>query len=358
MKLDKQIPISSSLDTRTLPQVPLRDPPAAAPQQPGQPEQPPTLASASARQHTRLAEKHSSKESGFSLQLNQQLTAMQSADHYLTSLTEQLSTLKLNLSRQLASPQSLAERDSISWSLEQANTLLEQRRTLSGGSLDATFRLRLTEPLRSHVRLQGLDSIEQIQRSGRETLVFTAGRALPEPMAVVLDDGMSADQVLRRFNSGLGSAGIRAELDQDGDLKFSAPEQDWRRIAPQLRVRGEGKLFGHDGFVPVVSHEDGWLAFTFNAQQDSPREMRQLLDSVVTGLDRIGALREQIGQRQEDVREFLARQESLDEQQWALHFASAIFRRNGQSASSYAVLSQTVMAQAQLTRFEVVSLLS
>lgn len=356
MKLDKQAPVSSSLETRTLPSVPLRDPPPAAAQQPGRAATP--AAAAPAPVASRLTERQASRENGFSLQLNQQLTAMQSADQYLSSLAEQLSELKLNLSRQIASPQSLAERDSISYALEKANALLEQRSTLSGGSLDATFRLRLTEPLRSQVRLQGLDSLEHIQRSGRETLVFAAGRALPEPLAVVLDDGLNEEQVLRRFNSGLGSSGIRAELDPDGNLKFSAPEQDWRRIGPYLKVRGEGKLFPRDGFTPVTSHEEGWLAFSFNAQQDSLREMRQLLDSVVAALDRIGTLREQIRQRQEDVREFLARQESLDEQQWALHYASAVFRRNGHNASSYALLSRTVLAQAQLTRFEVVSLLS
>src|SRR6188508_3256733 len=42
--------------------------------------------------------------SGFSLQLNQQLSSMQVADGYLGELGEHLSALKLSISRQLSSP--------------------------------------------------------------------------------------------------------------------------------------------------------------------------------------------------------------------------------------------------------------
>ncbi len=352
MKIDKQVPVTTSLDTRSLPQVPFRDPATATPSSPANTTPRPNSDA------SRASGQFQSKDSGFSLQLNQQLTSMQSADHYLSTLAEQLAALKLNLSRQISSPQANAEKENVSRSLEQVNALLEQRSALSGGSLDATFRLRLMEPLRSHFRLEGLDSVAAIQQSGRETLVFVAGRALPEPLTVALDDGMSEEQVLRNFNSGLGAAGIRAELNQNGELKFSAPEQDWHKIAPQLKVRGEGKLYEAGAFNPVVSQEEGLHGFEFDPQTDSLRDLRQLLDSVVSALDRVSALREQIAQRQQDVSDFLARQESQDEQAWALNFARTVFKQNTHTASSYAVLSQTVLAQAQLTRFEVVSLLS
>ena len=57
-------------------------------------------------------------------------------------------------------------------------------------------------------------------------------------------------------------------------------------------------------------------------------------------------------------KEFLAQQESQDEKQWALNFAGAVFDTQGRKASRYSVVAQTVIAQAQLTRFAVVSLLS
>jgi hypothetical protein len=347
MKIDKQLPLTTALEPNARAQTPWPNAPETA--------RPPRQRAT----ENRSAEKYpNAKESGFSLQLNQQLSSMQSAEQYLRELSNQLSALKLNISRQLSSPQTSAERESIEQTMRQVNTLLEQRSKLSGESLDATFKLRLNEPLRSHFSIQGLESIEAIQRSGNETLLFNATRTLPEPVAVVLEEGMSEEQILRRFNSSLGSAGIRAELNQDGALKFSAPEQSWQALKVQLKVQGEGKLFAKGAFNPISSHEDGLQSFDIDLKNGSARELRQLLDSVVATLDRVSSLREQLSQRQADVREFLARQESLDEQQWALNFANAVFSRNARASASYGAQAQTVVAQAQLTRFAVVSLLS
>lgn len=345
MKIEKQLPAATGLDPR----------PGAQPQVPMAPAKP--RASEPRQVDTRPAEKLLSSGSGFNIQLNQQLSSMQSADRYLGELSEQLSALKLSISRQLASPQTPAERESILRSLQQVNTLLEQRSKRSGNSLDATLKVRLNEPLRSRFTLQGLDSVEKLQASGRETLIFTAGRALPEPAVVVLDDDMGVEQILRRFNSSLGIAGIRAELDQDGALQFSAPEQNWQQLKEQLKVRGEDKLFAKDGFTPLESFEEGFTGFSENLAKESARELRQLLDSVVAALDRVNTIRDQLNQRQDDVRDFLARQESANEKQWALQFASSVFNTEGRQGK-YSVTAQTVLAQANLTRFAVVSLLS
>ena len=45
-----------------------------------------------------------------------------------------------------------------------------------------------------------------------------------------------------------------------------------------------------------------------------------MLDTVVAALEKVGALREQLGQRQREIREFLAQQADVDEQQWARIF--------------------------------------
>ncbi len=345
MKVEKQLPLSSNTDTRARSKGRVLSTDAAR------------AAGTEAKASEARPAKAAGSSGGFNLQLNQQLSAMQSTDRYLGELANQLSALKLNLSRQLSSPQSVSDREPLVQGLQQVNDLLSERSKRTAQSLDASFKLRLNEPLRSRFSVQGLDSLEAIQHSGKETLVFSGGRALSEPLAVVLDDGMSEEQILRRLNSGLGSAGIRAELDQDGKLKFSMPENDWQVLKDQLRVKGEGKLFSEQP-TAAQTHEDGLPEFNPALARDSFRELRQLLDSVVSMLDKVGNLREQINQRQQDVRDFLARQESLDEQQWARTFAGAVFNINSRKSSSYAVVSQTVVAQAQLTRFAVVSLLS
>ncbi|WP_301357982.1 hypothetical protein [Stutzerimonas nitrititolerans] len=298
-----------------------------------------------------------SKSTSFSLQLNQQLSSMQSADSYLGDLQTRLSQLKLALSRQISSPPPNGE-EAIGQAVQQVDALLEERTKRSANSLDANFRLRLNEPVRSRFSLQGLESLEQIRQSGRETLLFSGGRQLAEPVAVVLDDEMSDEQILRRFNGSLGQAGIRAELDQNGQLKFSAREGDWQMLKTQLAVQGEGKLFAKGKYLHLPSQDEQLLSFPDDLQLDSFRELRRLLDSVVAGLDKITALREQMSNRQQEIREFLARQAHADEKQWAMDFSRSVFNLMQRSPSSYAAVTQTVVAQATISRFAVVSLLS
>lgn len=303
------------------------------------------------------AERGANKSASFNLQLNQQLSSMQTAESYLDQLAEHLGQLKLNIGRELANPQN-GDKQAVREAAQRVNALLEERTRRSGNALDASLKLRLHEPVRSRFSLQGLESVEAIQRSGKETLLFAGGRTLGEPVAVVLDDGMSIEQVLRRFNATLGHAGIRAELDRDGALKFSAQEGDWQSLKGQLKVQGEDKLFAKGRFTPLDSQEEGLKAFPTDFKGDTLRELRQVLDQVVSALDKVSSLREQIRNRQEDIREFLARQSDEDEQTWAHNFATAVFNLMRKSPSSYGAVTQTVVAQANLSRYAVVSLLS
>ncbi|MEL7560542.1 hypothetical protein [Stutzerimonas chloritidismutans] len=343
MKIGKQLPAVSAINPQERREALLRD--APAPLRAGAPADTP---------HT---ETTPSKNTSFSLQLNQQLSSMQSADSYLGDLQTRLSQLKLNLSRQISSPQPNGE-ESIRQTVQQVGELLKERSKRSGNSLDANLKLRLTEPVRSRFSLQGLESLEKIRQSGRETLLFSGGRQLAEPVAVVLDDEMSDEQILRRFNGSLGQAGIRAELDPNGELKFSAREGDWQKLKGQLAVQGEGKLFDKGRYVRVPSENEQLLSFPEELQLDSFRELRRLLDSVVAGLDKVTSLREQLSNRQQEIREFLARQAHADEKQWAMDFSRSVFNLMQRSPSSYAAVTQTVVAQATISRFAVVSLLS
>jgi hypothetical protein len=307
---------------------------------------------------TAHAEVANKKSTSFSLQLNQQLSSMQSAESYLNDLHGRLSQLKLSLSREISSPTSSSGPDAIRHAMQEVEQLLRERSKRSANSLDATLKLRLSEPVRSRFSLQGLESLEAIRQSGRETLLFSGGRQLAEPVAVVLDDDMSDEQILRRFNGSLGQSGIRAELDDSGRLRFSARESDWQQLKDQLAVQGEDKLFAKGRFQRLPSQEEQLLKFPEEPALDSLRELRRMLDTVVAGLEKVGALREQLGQRQREIREFLAQQADVDEQRWAKDFSHSVFNLMQRSPSSYAAVTQTVVAQANISRFAVVSLLS
>lgn len=343
MKIEKQSGLIALLDPRSR-------------TQPSLPEAARSARKASPAEPQGTADVRMGKDAGFSLQLNQQLSALQSADAYLGELATALASVKLGLGRQLGSPQS-SERDAIEKAAAQFNDLLGKRSARSGGSLDGAFNLRLNEPLRSRFSLQGLESVEAIQASGRETLLFRAGRQITEPVAVVLDDNLSARQILRRFNASLGQTGLRAELDADGALKFTAPEAEWLKTRDQLVVQGEGKLFERS-FQALPSHDDGVQALPTDVRQYSARELRQYLDQVLGTLERVTGLREQLGARQADVQAFLARHATRDDRDWAMQFASRAFEREGRSAAGFAAVNRAVAAQAHIGRFAVVSLLA
>ena len=63
----------------------------------------------------------------------------------------------------------------------------------------------------------------------------------------------------------------------------------------------------------LPSQDQELLSFPEELQLDSFRELRRVLDTVVAGLDKVTALREQLSNRQQEIREFLARQAHADE---------------------------------------------
>ncbi|MGY4534388.1 hypothetical protein ACVW0Y_003527 [Pseudomonas sp. TE3786] len=346
MKVEKPLTAIAALDPQERRQAVLRD----APLPTASKAEPPAS-------QTQTSERTRGKGASFNLQLNQQLSSMQSAESYLDELSSRLRQLKINLSRELSSAQG-ADKQGLQQAMQQVNQLLAERAERSGATLDSTLKLRLNEPLRSRFSLSGLDSLAAVQESGKETLLFSAGRQSSEPIAVVLDDDMSGEQVLRRFNVSLGQVGVRAELGQGGELKFSARESDWQTLKPQLAVQGEGKLFAKGSYQPVQSQDDQLFNFPAEVSADSQRELRRVLDSVVAALDKVGAIRDQLSHRQQEIRDFLARQANNDEKQWAADYAGSAFNLVNRSPASYAAVTQTVVAQANISRFAVVSLLS
>lgn len=95
---------------------------------------------------TRLAEATAnSKSTSFSLQLNQQLSSMQSADSFLGDLHSRLSQLKLVLSQQISSPPANGE-ETVQQAVRQVEELLQDRSKRTANSLDATFNLMQRSP--------------------------------------------------------------------------------------------------------------------------------------------------------------------------------------------------------------------
>lgn len=293
----------------------------------------------------------------YTIQLNRQLSSLQVSERYLARLEGDLGGLKLRLSQQLSTADAQgAERTRAA--IEQVRALLDERGPRTGGALGPAMDLSLNEPARVRFKLEGLDSAKAIRESGRETLVLNAGSRFGEPFVVLLEDDMSDSQLLQRLNAGLGRAGIRAAIDDGGQLMFSAREGDWERFTGQLSIRGEGRLFPKDAFTPINDHPERLLSLPADRMPDTVQELRGALDSVVAALEKIARLREQVAIQEQEIRRFLAQHADSDEREWARNYADAARDLLTRESQDYGAVSQTVLAQANISRFMVVSLLS
>ena len=177
MKIDKQLPVITSIDPQGRSGVEVQRAPG---------DDAKRLQPATREQAQRYL--GSSKRSGYNLQLNRQLTAIQSADSYLADVALRLDQLKLTLSRQLANPRP-DEQPAVMKAMSEVSRMLAERGKRSGGSLDSNLKLSLNEPARHRFRLAGLDSMEALQAAGDETLIIKAGRKQSEPGIVALGEG-------------------------------------------------------------------------------------------------------------------------------------------------------------------------
>lgn len=296
---------------------------------------------------------------GYSVQLNRQLTSMQSAERFLADLGARLGQLKLALSQQLSAVRTgdVASDQGVRSALEQARDQLAQRRTETGGSLDASLRLSLNEPVRTRFSIDGLKSPDQLRAAGSETLVFRLGSMQAEPMVVAVDDTLSDEQILRRFNTAFAAAGMRTELDLHGGLRFTIRENDWVRHGGRVAAQGEGGLLPENAaFVDV--REERLLDLPHMTSVEGAHDLRSLLETVVKAMDRIAQLENQIAQRKAEIRAFLARQTDANEQRWAQEYVGMVFGLMRRVESDYAAVTHAVVSQANLNRFAVVSLLS
>lgn len=292
------------------------------------------------------------------LELNRQQSSMQSAQAYLAQLATHLNAFRRDLGRALDGPAIGAnDNAAIASAVTRLNELLDNRSRLSGASLDAHLDVNFDEPQRSRFSIEGLESLQGIQASGSETLLFNAGRHLPGPMAVVLDDNMSDMQTLRRFNVGLAPAGLHVRLEDGGRLQFSAVESRWDKLKGQVSVQGEDKLFAKGGFTPIHTQEDNLLGTPLPMPRDDRADLRPLLDIASQGLQRINGVIGQLDQRQAQVLDQLERRESNEQRRWAHDFASRAFARDD-SPAQFKRVAQVVLAQSHVSRHTVLGLLA
>lgn len=271
----------------------------------------------------------------YNVQLNQQLTAVQQADSYLSDTETQL----LLLRHAGGSPDASDKAAGL-------QRLLEKRTQLSGGTVDRHFNVALQHNTQVNFSLPGCEKM--LHNPGGETLVFSLGGAKRELTAVALPQEGSPRQVLMHLNVGLGRMGINAQQDLAGRVKFSVDESRWDRVSQQLSVRGEGHNFPSDSFTLLAAQPE-------EAQQESlakiagrPDNGRENHLRVQNALELITSQRGKLRTHQDRVRSRIDDMATPYTPQQAQDTARALGNVLGKSAESFSGLTRALNAQANV----------
>ena len=277
----------------------------------------------------------------YNVQLNQQLTAVQQADNYLSEAETQLLVLRHQNGRDGGSaPSSL-------------NSLLDQRGKLSGGTIDRNFNITLQQKSQVNFTLPGVEKL--LEQPQGETLVFQLGGGQRELTAVALPAQSSPRQILAHLNVGLGRLGINATLAPEGKVAFQVDESRWARVSQHLSVRGEGQHFPADAFTLLApqaetSREDEIGQLTTRWERGDGKKLQQTLDQITRERSKLHFHQDRVATRIQDMSTVYTPGEALDT-------ARALGDALAGSSKQFGLLSQALAAQGNVHQVTVKNLL-
>lgn len=279
----------------------------------------------------------------YSVQLNDQLTVLQQADHYLGQLEQQMLALH-HASRRGGESARVAQ--------TQLQNLLEKRVSLSGGTVDGQLRPVLQGEAR--VYFQAPQLAQAFQQTEPEALLFRAHDGNNILLAAVtVSDDMNARQRSATLNHALRRVGIQSHTHHNERL-FSVREAHWPQLQTSLSVMGEGRRFpastpGSLTLQPVPSQAEQLL----NAL-NSGAKIQPLLQQTLDNLDK---QRETLGIQQEKARQRIDSMARFPQTQSAVETAEGLAQVLNRASHNYQILEQAVSGQASLSRLTVRSLL-
>lgn len=290
----------------------------------------------------------------YSAQLNEQLTSAQQALSFVDGLLGQLEGVKSGLSRELTQRQ--LNQGELQRQMEQFKQQWGQRQAASGGSLDAKLRFHLAADARQGFTVKGLD-LAALSGGQAETLVFSTGESGATPASVQVGGELGEEEVLRRFNRALAGGGVRAEVNEDGQLAFSVPESQWAALSERMTVRGGGIRF--PGGVPQrLKLQPEAEAFQPERWKvDDHAQVRQALQSVVRSIGQLQQTRAAINSAIAEAQHSIEQLSHMNEQSWASQFVSDFNARLNQP-DGYRNFYELVPALIGVSRYRVLSLLS
>ncbi|HFZ8994027.1 TPA: flagellar hook-associated protein [Citrobacter freundii] len=281
----------------------------------------------------------------YSVQLNDQLTTLQQADHYLSQLEQQLLDYR-HASRRGSPAQQQKGAD--------LAKMLEKRTTLSGGAVDRQLRPVLQG--QAQVSFQSPDLVNLAQQNGAAPVMFsvTDGRQTQLAAVAASDDAQDPRQYSVMFSNALRRVGIQMHNDQD-HISFSTTETQWPQIAKTLSVRSDNGSARNAGFVAVKTFAEPSQADDLlqSLQQGSAHNQGMMQQA----LDTIGEQRAQMAVQQEKARQLIDGMARFPQSESAIQASRTLGGVLDSANYNYQVLAQAVKGQARISSMTVRSLL-
>ncbi|HHE6158351.1 flagellar hook-associated protein [Citrobacter freundii] len=278
----------------------------------------------------------------YSVQLNDQLTTLQQADHYLGQLEQHLLDYR-HAARRGGQAQQQKGADLTQW--------LEKRSSLSGGAVDRQLRPVLQGEAR--VTFQSPDLVRMLQKNASESRMFSVSDGRQTQLsAVVVGDDVESGQYKMMMSHALRRVGVQMH-EQQGMLNFSTTEKQWSQLEKTLSARDvEAKS---STFTPLKTFADPSRAEEL--LQSLSRGNSRTPDAIQHALDAIGDQRAQMATQQEKARQLIDGMARFPQAESAVKASESLGGILDHANHNYQVLAQAVNGQARLSGQTVRSLL-
>ncbi|EJC8214192.1 hypothetical protein [Citrobacter freundii] len=279
----------------------------------------------------------------YSVQLNDQLTTLQQADHYLGQLEQHLLDYR-HVSRRGGQTQQQKGAELTQW--------LDKRTALSGGAVDRQLRPVLQGEAR--VTFHSPELAQMLQKNAISSRMFSVsdGRQT-QHSAVVVGEDLDPGQYKMMMSNALRRVGVQVH-DQQGALTFSTTEKEWPQIEQTLSVRDMDAK--SSTFTPLKTFVDPSRSEELLQQLSQGSNRPQ--DALQQALDAIGDQRAQMAAQQEKARQLIDGMARFPQAESAVKASESLGGVLDHANHNYQVLAQAVNGQARLSSQTVRSLLS
>lgn len=275
----------------------------------------------------------------YSVQLNDQLTTLQQADHYLGNLEQQLLDYR-HASRRGGQAQQQKGGE--------IATLLDKRSTLSAGSVDRQLQSVLQGAARVTFQAPALASLLQNQQPGSCMFSVSDGRQT-QLSAVVVGDDVDSGQYKMMIGNALRRVGVQIH-EQKGNFTFSTRESQWPQVESTLSLRDDDSTASAFTLLKTVADPSRADELRQGMTQGNPRSLDMALES-------IGEQRAQMAVQQEKARQLIDGMARFPEGESAVLASKTLGGVLDEANHNYQVLTQAVNGQARLSSQTVRSLL-